>query len=151
MADSDAAATMTDQMQQQAHARDVWLHDYANRTYLSRVSEARARELDPDRYVRPFPGTTNNVTYQVQKSPTSGGMGKIAQLAAAAALGAGTLAAGALGGGLLGGDQQPSATASADADAGARVRVFWGDKEITPGQSADSGELNITPEGGAAP
>lgn len=128
-----------DLQDQRAHMRDIVLDDFAQTKWMQRVNYARSYQLDPDKYARPFPGSTTTITNQLQGG---GLMAKVWPILAAAGLGAGALGLGSLLGSHTGG----TADAQSSADAGARVRVFWGEQEITPGQSASSGELKVSPQ-----
>ena len=76
--------------------QDVFAHDYAEKAAIMRASTAAGYGLDPSAYVRPFPGSTNNVT--IHPPATNGGLTKLA--IAAALLGGGGLGGAAISGAL---------------------------------------------------
>lgn len=124
--------------QSKEHLHDVWLDDFAQKAHILRTATALGYGLDPDKYSRPFPGTQTSTTSSVEVQRTSG-VGKMLAVALAGATGAGVLGTGLAGAGLAAWLALKSATTPAasdralsDAEARARVRIFWGDSELTP-------------------
>ena len=132
------------------------LHRRRNLDHVQALHDAKARGLPLD-VVLPFPGTSVNNNYQ------TGGLGqKVSTLLTGAALAAALLLAGGLYTGLLKPAPQSIAqpiqqaaqaaggqAKSAASEAKARVRIFFGDQELTPGKKYQS---SITaPAASAAP
>lgn len=120
------------------HLHNLWLHDTQQKMLQARAASALGFGLDPSNYARPFPGSSTNITVQETRS---GSVGKTAGVLAAGLLGGGGMAAAAAA--LLGllaarGPSESESVKAANAEAGARVRVYWDDQEIKPGTSAEA-------------
>lgn len=115
---------------------DVAIDDFAQKAYLQRLALTQGYGLHPS-HTRPFPGSQITNNFQQQKP---NGLGTVGKLLGSLLLGSGLTAGGILGGKLLA--DKAGATAE---DAAAEVQVFWGDKEIKPGESASSGTLKVEP------
>ena len=122
-----------------AHLHDIWLDDIAKQKHILRAAQAKGYALEPNDFTRPFPGSSTTVNMN-----QSGG-GTLAKLLGPLLMMAG--GTGATLGGLFLMNQQRQPTPSPAplpvtqpqaADAGARVRVFWDDVEIKPGQAASA-------------
>lgn len=114
-----------------AHMHDVMLNSFAEKEHINNTAIALGAGLSAD-YSRPFPGssTTINATQQ------PGIADKLLPWLM------GLLTAGALGGAALHmlkpqtqAGASPSPRPSPTQNGGARVRVWWGDTEIKPGQT----------------
>lgn len=127
-----AARSIAQRTREMLH--DVFVHDFAEKAHIGRAAAAEGYGLKAETYARPFPGSSNTTVYQT--APSSSPLGKLA----AAAVAGGALA-------WFAAQRQPDpptppaapppvaapAPATADAAANARVRVFWGERELEPG------------------
>lgn len=133
--------------QSQAHLHDVFLDDFAQKSHMMRAVTALGYGLNPSDFSRPFPGTTTSSSSSVEVKRTSG-VGKMLGAALLGATGAGIVGAGlagtALAAWLAVQSAKPAAAtnrADSEAEARARVRIFWGDSELTPAAPAIESEV----------
>lgn len=124
--------------QSKAHLHDVWLDDFAQKAHIMRTATALGYGLNPEQYSRPFPGTQTSSSVEVKQ--TSSGVGKVVGAALLGLAGAGVIGTGLAGTALAAwlalqaarGPATVSDRADSEAEARARVRIFWGDSELTP-------------------
>lgn len=122
-------------------------HDYAEKLHIGRGAMAAGYGLpvQPEAgFVRPFPGTSTNVTVQQQTEPTKtsgangGTAGAIGKLLLAVVLGVALAAPMGLLGGALAVWLMQKPTAARPADGEVEVHVIWDGEEIHPGKPVEA-------------
>lgn len=120
--------------------RDVFAHDYAQKSHLLRMVMAKGYGMHREFESQPFPGTSSNTTTNIQLPGAPAPAAAVAAVATSAgrrvwpAVAAAALTG--LGGAGLGALVAEYFGQAAEADA--QIRVYWGDQEITPDAPAEA-------------
>ena len=57
--------------------RQLFVWDHAEKQQIARAGQALGYGLDPDKFVRPFPGSPSNTTVNIAPAQRGGGLGKV--------------------------------------------------------------------------